>query len=592
MPIIFTVFANPRHDLANLSQEQNGIQDALDPLVASKKVEHLIRTDANRAAFFDLLRNRPENEFAILHYGGHADSHALELQEGEAFFEEMAREIASRNPQSLQLVFLNGCSTRGHVEYLLGLGIPAVIATSAPVSDTRAKVLAVRFYQHIALGEGILQAYQSAVRFVNSGELPQDRKIEEAPRSLRGILLENEEEQQFPWGLYVREGVLLQGSPLTNKKTFNETMVRRLMEAVKEDCEPARRFLERASAIRDWEVQERTSDKAKEILAYSFVGVTGIQLSKLMAIGKEEASEGKFRKYIEKCHFTAACCLDVVNFALLSRLWEEQRQHPSPLPESIARRFDAPFEPTLPEQFELLTALYPVFKATGYALPIPELAAVEGELATGSNLYKVLEELQALYNKVSKAAFDQADGYQAEKRLTDFLLYFRFLVKYKMASIKHIGYRQIRKSPPRYLHRYAALGIDSRANVDAEKINYTDTPTDTDSVILYQGDDYRSGVNLSPFVLDYHALLLEQGTRICFFSMTDMNDGSLLYRVLEDNSPLRLERANPPIPADANFGELLLSDDNRKKINLDNAVADFMEARTALSAGFPNFDDL
>jgi hypothetical protein len=161
-----------------------------------------------------------------------------------------------------------------------------------------------------------------------------------------------------------------------------------------------------------------------------------------------------------------------------------------------------------------------------------------------------------------------------------------------MASIKHVGYRQIRKPPPRYLHRYAALGIDSKANVDAEKINYTDAPTDTDAVLLYQGDDYNGGINLSPFVLDYHALTLEQGTRICFFNLTDLNDGSLQYRVLEDNSTLLLERANPPIPVDANLGELLLSDENRKKLNLDNAVADFMEARTLLTAGFPNFDDL
>ena len=592
MPIIFTIFANPKGDLENLSLEQNGIQDALDPLVAANRVEHLIRTDTDRAAFFNMVRNRTENEFAILHYGGHADQEVLELNDTVASFREMAAEIADRNPESLQLVFLNGCSTLAQVDDLLQLGIPAVIATSAPISDTRAKDLAIRFYQHIALGESIPQAYESAVRFLNSGELSQDRKIPEAPLSLRGIMLENREDRKFPWGLYIKEGAVLQGSPLTGKKTFNETMVRRLIEAVQGDCEPARRFLERVNQIPDWETQDRISDKAKEILAYSFVGVIGIQLSKLMAIGKEETSEGKFRKYIEKCHFTAACCLDIVNFALLSRLWEIQKKHPSTLPESIARRFDAPFEPTLKEQFELLATLYPVFKGAGYALPIAELAHLEGELATGSDLYKVLEELQALRNKLSKFGFDHADCYQVEKRLTSFLIHFRFLVKYKMVSIKHIGYRQIRKTPPRYLHRYAELGIDKRTNVDAEKINYTDTPADTDSVILYQGDDYRGGVNLSPFVLDYHALMLEKGTRICFFNMTDMNDGSLLYRVLEDNSPLRLERANPPIPADANFGELLLSDENRKKLNLDNAVADFIEARTALSSGFPNFDDL
>lgn len=33
MPVIFTIFANPKGDLQGLSQEQNGIQDALDPLV-------------------------------------------------------------------------------------------------------------------------------------------------------------------------------------------------------------------------------------------------------------------------------------------------------------------------------------------------------------------------------------------------------------------------------------------------------------------------------------------------------------------------------------------------------------------------------
>ena len=222
MPIIFTIFANPKGDLENLSLEQNGIQDALDPLVAANRVEHLIRTDTDRAAFFNMVRNRTENEFAILHYGGHADQEVLELNDTVASFREMAAEIADRNPESLQLVFLNGCSTLAQVDDLLQLGIPAVIATSAPISDTRAKDLAIRFYQHIALGESIPQAYESAVRFLNSGELSQDRKIPEAPLSLRGIMLENREDRKFPWGLYIKEGAVLQGSPLALKLPAGE----------------------------------------------------------------------------------------------------------------------------------------------------------------------------------------------------------------------------------------------------------------------------------------------------------------------------------------------------------------------------------
>lgn len=97
MPIIFTIFANPKGDLTNLSLEQYGIQDALDPLVSSKKIEHLIRTDTDRAAFFNMVRNRTENEFAILHYGGHANQHIVTLNDTEASFEEMASEIDGRN---------------------------------------------------------------------------------------------------------------------------------------------------------------------------------------------------------------------------------------------------------------------------------------------------------------------------------------------------------------------------------------------------------------------------------------------------------------------------------------------------------------
>lgn len=190
----------------------------------------------------------------------------------------------------------------------------------------------------------------------------------------------------------------------------------------------------------------------------------------------------------------------------------------------------------------------------------------------------------------TQASFDQADGHQAEKRLTDFLVPFRFLVKYKMASIKHIGYRQIRKANPHYLHRYAALGIDSKANENAEKINYTEMPTHTDSVLLYSGNDYGSGINLSPFVIDYNALTLEKGTRICFFHLSSMDDGSLEYRVLDDNSLLHLEPYHLPVEG-ADFGDLLMKEENLKKLNLDNVVSDFAEARQALTA-VPNFDDL
>ncbi|MFM8449527.1 MAG: CHAT domain-containing protein, partial [Haliscomenobacter sp.] len=179
MPIVFTIFANPHGDLL-LTEEQNGIQDALNPLVSSKKIEHLIRTSANLSDFFDFVSSRAKNEFAILHFAGHAHQHILQLQDRQVSFEEMARHLMAHSKESLQLVFLNGCSTHALVDSLLELGVPAVIATSVPVPDVKARDLAIRFYKHIALGDSIQVAYQSAVRYVNSAELDNTRKIEEA----------------------------------------------------------------------------------------------------------------------------------------------------------------------------------------------------------------------------------------------------------------------------------------------------------------------------------------------------------------------------------------------------------------------------
>jgi hypothetical protein len=71
---------------------------------------------------------------------------------------------------------------------------------------------------------------------------------------------------------------------VTGKKAFNEALTKALIEAMQEDCLPASKFLSRVQEIPNWEKESRISDKAKEIIAYSFVGVIGIQLSKLMAI--------------------------------------------------------------------------------------------------------------------------------------------------------------------------------------------------------------------------------------------------------------------------------------------------------------------
>ncbi len=385
---------------------------------------------------------------------------------------------------------------------------------------------------------------------------------------------------------------------MTGKKPFNEQLTRLLIVAIGKDCLPAQRFLDKVSNIANWETRQEVSDKAKEILAYSFVGVIGIQLSKLMAIGKEDMSEAKARKYIEKCLQIAKRSLDLVNFTLLSALWDAQKERSRPLSEAqksaLAHRFDHPFEATLEEQFNLLALLYGIFEdpSHGLKLPMPELADMPNQCRAGSALNQCCQQLHALQEKLDSARYDLLDCAEAENQLAVFLAHFYFLVHYNMASMKRIGYRQIRDEVPHFLHRYAALGIDSKANVDAEKVKYTQLPAHTDAVLLYQGDDYRESINLSPFVIDYNALTFEQGARICFYRSADLDDGSLEYLFLEDNSLIKLEMTGTLRP-DADYNEVMMSDEKWKNLNIDNVVRDFRDAhRTLRGEAALNLDDL
>lgn len=382
---------------------------------------------------------------------------------------------------------------------------------------------------------------------------------------------------------------------VTGKKAFNEHLTKSLIQAMQAHSKSAQRFLQKVANRPNWASERRISDKAKEVIAYSFVGVIGIQLSKLMAIGKEDLSETKQRKYIEKCLHLVKRTLDLTNFALLSRLWDVQKQNALSISDNhqkiLTQRFDNAFESSIKEQVQLFQVLHEVFKKNDLPFPMTELADFQEHLTNDSAFLKNCTELQALHQRFDQAQFDLLICHKAESLLATFFSYFPFLVRYNMASIKRIGYRQIRNDDPHYLHRYAALGIDSKANVDAEKVIYTPETAYTDAVLLYQGKDYQVSTNLFPFVIDYNALTFEHGAKICFFQAKSMNDDSLEYLFLEDSSIVHLEKKGI-LKADTDFNELMMDDEKRKILNLDVVVSAFEEARKTILRDDLDFGDL
>lgn len=84
------------------------------------------------------------------------------------------------------------------------------------------------------------------------------------------------------------------------------------------------------------------------------------------------------------------------------------------------------------------------------------------------------------------------------------------------------------KTPRRYLHHYAAFRIDSKFNVNSEKVNYVEDTISTDAILLFKGQ-YQESVNLFEFIIDLNSLTFENGTKI-ILSAKDFADGSLNYR--------------------------------------------------------------
>jgi hypothetical protein len=150
-PVIFLAFADSRRDLPALQEERRALDDLLasDFNVEQKDAATQERIEQTFRSYGKAVR--------VFHFAGHADADRLHLVAGkkgheQAYVQGIAKYVGQQ--QGVELVFLNGCSTKGQVEYFKAAGIPAVIATTAPVNDQVAREFAELFYANFVQGKG------------------------------------------------------------------------------------------------------------------------------------------------------------------------------------------------------------------------------------------------------------------------------------------------------------------------------------------------------------------------------------------------------------------------------------------------------
>ena len=294
---VFFAFANDRAErlapyLRNLPEEQRQVRDAMAAAVEAGLCEVVERANATVDEVLDVFQDpKYRDRVALFHFGGHAGGAELLLESatGEgtvAHAGGLARFLGSQ--RGLELVFLNGCSSRGQVQGLLDAGVLAVIATSQSIDDGVATEFSTRFYKALASGVPIRTAYAEAQAAV------QTRRGDLARGTYRSFVPELEAEDRWPWDLYVAPGAEdraarwslplaardpLFGLPSPPAMDLPPSPFKHLNWFTREDAEV---FFGRGREIRDLYEAVTLPDAAPIVL---LLGATGVGKSSLLAAG-------------------------------------------------------------------------------------------------------------------------------------------------------------------------------------------------------------------------------------------------------------------------------------------------------------------
>ncbi|MEM7539936.1 MAG: CHAT domain-containing protein, partial [Chloroflexota bacterium] len=311
-PVIFLAFANPtagaRGYLRNLGEEARQLENTIRQAKVDDLCELVIKPYAGLAEIIEVFQEY-RNRIAIFHYAGHAKNFMLLLEDSDGNIGNIGsinnsntgknrgttlidgRGLAAflGEQNSLQLVFLNACSTQPQVDELFNANVPAVIATSQSIRDDVATRFATHFYQSLTSGANLQKAY-------NEAESVAKAMVGEG--NVRDIYFEDEagdatDFDDWPWRLTINQGAEqisewslaeaanepLFGLPPLPEHDLPEQPFRHLNFFQERDAEI---FFGRGHQIRTLYDLVTTPDSAPIILFY---GESGVGKSSMLAAG-------------------------------------------------------------------------------------------------------------------------------------------------------------------------------------------------------------------------------------------------------------------------------------------------------------------
>ena len=571
LPVIFLAFANDTNDpLGLLDAERKTICEHLIPFVSEQHFQ-LYREPA--ASTDDIVKYLTEfkNRVAIFHYGGHADSQHLMLSGQNAHADGVAQLLAQQ--ENLQVVFLNGCSTKGQVELLLKLGIPSVIATSVPVNDKTAKEFADNFYHALAKQHTLEESFKMAASAAKA-KSGADIQI------YRGLARRDGQANSMPWGLYVNENKPVVLNWKLPAKSFKNIIIednivagsteqfevnKKLTQGLFEALAPYNDFLEFAM-FKAQKGEQPDIRKVRQAIMDCLPAPIGDQIRRLFAL--DEVSKDRLEQLVT----TYGSLVELLVFAMLSQLWDAKFKTanlivPDESKEVVANYFKMEIEElSFYDYLHLITAIRKIFDANEVEYFIDELREMRKLLYDDQKYADAHQFLQVIKQQLYKdqAKFDAKElnalCLQAEGHLSYIFKTLGFVVTYKLVTVKDIGLIKERHKDPAYRVKKVFLDNITAGLLDEESISTTFTATNS-VILLKSKEDLTDYLNLSPFIIDENALIGEKKSKLFFFSHFDEKTEDWHYKFAynaEDKLCIN-DQKYPGVKSDLNsFSKLIL----------------------------------
>ncbi len=553
--LIILAFANQEDShLQLLKEESSEIRKALRPLEKRDfiKIEHEESTTLKELS--EMLMDNPE-AVHILHYAGHAGSDELHLEDGFAHEKGLARILGQQ--KNLKLVFLNGCSTKGQVDILFEMGVKAVIATSSPINDSKAKDFSVAFYKALTYKYSVKRAFEFA-----KGEL--EMRYREAPRmeiEHRGVGRPTPSvlEEELQWGLYVKpefESEILnfrlpyyKEIAVSEDILTNVTTNRYITEVLREMCRYNKDIYTKMIEIRNGDEVKRDSSYYFKLVFENFPLVIGeqIRVLKQMQLPNLERLEQLVSTYLVTAQ--------TLYFILLSNFWEETAKRKSISKSDFLKKHALNAHNSL--TFDYIKGILDIFNRMKMAeMPLfaPEFELLCQNLTTVGHdtkmAYEMLEILRGGYSTIPTNEID-AKCVEAEMALANILWEAAFLVGYEIFSVRDIEIRFPRTSSISYELDWGVADTNTSLFND-ENFRHREMYTNCDSVVMigYGRDgDLKNYLNLSPFIIDkntFHKVVRDENTvqknrLIDLFLFRYENDGAYYYSTIRHNYFIALQ---------------------------------------------------